>query len=131
SSRMPHLQRRRRVDRTPVYHGGRCQKNTRFMPGNFQPLVRIIVPCCPIVLGTQTEWAGTIGRRVQHQRSHRNVWRQGAFPTASCNMALCKEPECGDTSFADLPVPERTEHSDWVLCRAHCVWNLLLWGRDT
>jgi hypothetical protein len=35
------------------------------------------------------------------------------------------EPERGDTSYGDLPVLGRTEHSYWVLCRAHSVWNLL------
>src|SRR5262249_3006455 len=35
--------------------------------------------------------------------------RPGAFPTSSFSMALCQEPECGDTSFADLPVPERKQ----------------------
>ena len=44
---------------------------------------------------------------------------------------MSKEPERGDTSSADLPVSEHTAHSDWVLCRAHVVWNLRLWGRDS
>ena len=39
---------------------------------------------------------------------------------------VSKEPEHGYTSSADLPVPGRTEHRYWVLCRAHFVWNLLL-----
>ena len=43
---------------------------------------------------------------------------------------VSKEPEHGYTSYVDLPVPGRTEHRYWVLCRAHCVWNLL-WGRET
>jgi hypothetical protein len=43
---------------------------------------------------------------------------------------MSKEPARGDTSSADPPVPGCTEYSCGVFCRAHCVWNLLLWGRD-
>ena len=43
------------------------QKNTGFMPGNFQTLVRIIVPCCPIVFGVQTKASGTMLTHIREE----------------------------------------------------------------
>jgi hypothetical protein len=45
-------------NRRQVYHWGGLQKNSRVMPGNFQPLARIGVACCPIFLMAQTEETG-------------------------------------------------------------------------
>ena len=61
---------------------GALQKNTRLMPGNCQPLVRIGASCWPILPATQIELAGARDRRAQTQRRHRHVACKNAFPTA-------------------------------------------------
>src|SRR5262249_28535527 len=58
-------------------------------------------------------------------------WSSTWIALGRATPPMSEEPEHGYTSSVDLPVPGRTEHRYWVLCRAHCVWNLLLWGRET
>ena len=67
---------------------------------------------------------------AEHGGMSKASWVARDICTKEACPTVRKEPERGDTYSADLPVPGRIEHSDWVLCRAHFVWDLLLWGRD-
>ena len=59
---------------------------------------------------------------------HGHLLQDAYMKTA--NMWRGKEPEHGDASSVDLPVPGRPKHRDRLLCRVPFVWHLRLWGRD-
>src|SRR6266568_6506531 len=95
-------------------------RNARNMPATGQANVRDPVRTSGMLLAVHT-WSVA---NLSHGGGECSVSVNSALDTVTSTMR--KEPERGDTSSAALPVLGCAEHSDWVLCRAHGVWDLLL-----